>query len=1528
MSKRFEYNKKINYSDFIKELFAKAENIEEVDSILSNNNIPISIVDENNNTLLHYVLLNVKKVDDKIINIINFYINKDIPLHHKNNNNEYIIHLALKLANSEIIELLINKNKNIINTKDQFNNYPIHYVYGKYKTCIKLKNKFILELLNRNIITRDINERRPIRIIHNPNQILKIDDIYDIYNNINEQEYKSHNEFLENNLFIKNDNDNPYNEVNLNFLILNVKWDIDIYNEDKINYKCLYFNKDIFEILYNQYKQSIIKLTDNNNYSLIDKLVKNTESNILEYIFNKIDINDIKLLFNKSKLNKIYIEKQNKLIQLLKNIEEKIYNNFYKKLKYSLLNNNNTNNNYLNDNDIYSANIFNIEPIMEIFMNMYTIKYIPLMQLFPPDARDFNLGTWYNHYNNNFPYDSFFENKLTYIYSIDDVDGLDINDRIKSYINLQYHDISIPINLDIFDYLIDKLNSIYENVMRIINKFTKKYFSNINLYGIYYPNMTKFLTQDEYELLFNEYKISLHIYNKNSNIEAIIKIYNNEQDYDGAPIYGDLLEHYKQDIYYVQYLSNFSEIFENLDNDYQNIYSIQHVIDERDPTIRPRRPNNEYNFIHYGNNLLRFILLNITVLNNDTHLDTVDGINGTKIADTIDHHNGISTDNITDAKINQNFNMNKLFNYSYDNNILRYIKTMPRPPDIPHSPEQQEQFKKIMYFAALINCNYNINKFYNDKEISYFEEIDNSIKDNINYSIHKYDENKYYNTCKKQNIVELMAFLKTTFLSHYGDRIIAMFQKFALYIFKYNLYYGSHITINCEDMNNLVTRLLANTRRTDANTSRQYSLLAYLNARTQTEYEASATACGAGPLGDRGDQWRSWADMQIFGTSQHGGDDTTHVKNLYTRIQEISILADNNMKLYIINIYPASQRNPGPGGRIITTNHIEILILLRWNDGTPQKEILTFKYQPRDGRNQIENHKLEILLLILDLHSILKDYMREAQIQQNDIDHINRDIMGGGAIPEYAKPVNLFHRYNYILFHNSNYDKYFDSLKHLYVYCTENYEQELFFTNNPLINIDNLKSLIYKLHSNSSNLHDTTDYYIQPGNRYNIDIKNSNCIYLLENWTGCNLYDPVAYNDIRIIFSDFNKSLEMIEKNISAQNDREGFNYNFKNIINKFRRNVVSHNNSLNNPENFRDWETNIDNNIHHQIQKDYLGIGTIVNLLWIIICRNNNYINLLEDNKILKKDIINILQPFGINVDHPFQILQRPVELLTNNNTYKKIYYNLINIFFSFNSKKNLYIYEILFELYWILLCGSDLKYYINQDKKKMNIYNDIIEEHTRRRRANNIINLTNRINFQELIEYYDNYIKIINDTSKSYITTFKESFIKNIKQLFNNLSNIDINTKDKYLLNKYKYEDFSTDIIDIPDPELQTNIINVLLNYKEKTDNIEQTYEELFVSSIKVSNDNNINLNIEYDMIQNQNYSIDYNINNRFKFSNINNIFEDYDNELTKLISLLSKYTESALINNKYMINYTENLIRLIVKYIKTKTLINDLT
>ena len=228
MKKNNEYNKKINYSNIIKELFAKAENIEEVDAILSNQNIPISIVDENNNTLLHYVLKNTKNVNNKVINIVKYYIDANIPLNHKNNYNEYILHLALKLGNHEIIDMLINNNNNNINffVKDQYNNYPIHYVYGKYKTCVKLNNKFILQLLDFKK-SRVYNDERNNTIPNiSNNDVLTIKDIEDIYQGIAPEILNQTNTtIISNNRYLKNDN-NDYN-YDLNNLYLRIKWDLN-----------------------------------------------------------------------------------------------------------------------------------------------------------------------------------------------------------------------------------------------------------------------------------------------------------------------------------------------------------------------------------------------------------------------------------------------------------------------------------------------------------------------------------------------------------------------------------------------------------------------------------------------------------------------------------------------------------------------------------------------------------------------------------------------------------------------------------------------------------------------------------------------------------------------------------------------------------------------------------------------------------------------------------------------------------------------------------------------------------------------------------------------------------------------------------------------------------------------------------------------------------------------------------------------------------------------------------------------------
>ena len=788
---------------------------------------------------------------------------------------------------------------------------------------------------------------------------------------------------------------------------------------------------------------------------------------------------------------------------------------------------------------------------------------------------------------------------------------------------------------------------------------------------------------------------------------------------------------------------------------------------------------------------------------------------------------------------------------------------------------------------------------------------------------------------KKKNINDLMDFFTKIFLSPptVQPRIKQMFQKFILYIFKYNLYYGKFITINCQQIMYVIEDMVDHTD-IEYRSSRQYSLLSYLKvegvtvaAREQsyTDRLASAPRTGgrrasAAPLINRSTPWQPYHMIDTFFNRPTQNNIKTRIYQLYQRIDYISKLQNKNMKLCIININDYEEND-----------NIDISILIKWinDNATPGQELITFTYI--DGVNNI--HKIEFLILILDLYSILNDYLR---IDDANIHAINHDI-NTRRIPLYSKPVNLFHRYNNILLTKTNFNDYFDKLKHLYIYCTENYEQEFFFSNNPLLNIHNNNSLIYKLNTYSKEICDNHDYtnIRDPGNKYNIQIDNSNCIYLLEYWTEGNTYvdeNSDHYNNITKIFIEFKRSLNMIEKNIETP---DKFNYNFGNIINHFRRDVVNHNNNLNIPQNFErlgaenGWKDNILINIYHQRNKDYLNIYHIINLLWIIICKNNNYTNLLEDNNKLKEDIIDYInsQILGINgadiIKQPHTIIDRDIYLDDTIHICKKIYYNLIDIFFSFNSKKNSYIYEILFELYWILLCGSDLKFYLlNNDKK--HIYDDIIRGHNERADIGTFINLDNNMDFADLKNYYTFYINIFNNNNEPYMISFKNNFIDNIKNLFNNLSNIDINTKNKYLLNSYNSQNINNFNNPIPNNELKENIIKVLLNYKNKTNNIEETYEELFVSSIKNSTDTNIKVNIEYSIIDN--YDIDLIINNRLKFSNINDIFNDYDNELTKLISILSKYTESVLLNNKYIINYIENLINLIFKYIKTKELINN--
>ena len=209
--------------------------------------------------------------------------------------------------------MLINNNNNNINffVKDQYNNYPIHYVYGKYKTCVKLNNKFILQLLDFKK-SRVYNDERNNTIPNiSNNDVLTIKDIEDIYQGIAPEILNQTNTtIISNNRYLKNDN-NDYN-YDLNNLYLRIKWDLNSFDEDKIVYKCLYFNKYIFDLIKNKYKQNIFNLYDNNNHTLIDKLVKNTEYQILYDIYNVADKN----YYNKNKLRKILENKKNKLREI------------------------------------------------------------------------------------------------------------------------------------------------------------------------------------------------------------------------------------------------------------------------------------------------------------------------------------------------------------------------------------------------------------------------------------------------------------------------------------------------------------------------------------------------------------------------------------------------------------------------------------------------------------------------------------------------------------------------------------------------------------------------------------------------------------------------------------------------------------------------------------------------------------------------------------------------------------------------------------------------------------------------------------------------------------------------------------------------------------------------------------------------------------------------------------------------------------------------------------------------------------
>ena len=163
-----------------------------------------------------------------------------------------------------------------------------------------------------------------------------------------------------------------------------------------------------------------------------------------------------------------------------------------------------------------------------------------------------------------------------------------------------------------------------------------------------------------------------------------------------------------------------------------------------------------------------------------------------------------------------------------------------------------------------------------------------------------------------------------------------------------------------------------------------------------------------------------------------------------------------------------------------------------------------------------------------------------------------------------------------------------------------------------------------------------------------------------------------------------------------------------------------------------------------------------------------------------------------------------------------------------------------------------------------------------------------------------------------------------KNLKQMFINLQNFNINDdKEQYLLGKYKLlrNDVNMYVnIDV-DLNILKNLTKILINYKEINYNNTKTFNDIFINHFN-KHINELIKNIIIENIDNTNYHL-----NKLKLSNLSNIFDDYNNELLKILNLFSKFIELNIINCRNVINYIENYINLVHNYIQTKKFVDSL-
>lgn len=118
----------------------------EINKFIIENNMTLNGTDDDNNSILHYVLENTNTTNPEKTTLINLLVEKGAPISIYNKNNISPLHLAAKLQLTDVIDLLLSKGADS-NVRDSQFMTPLHYcVLPQNVKCIdesKEKDKLI-----------------------------------------------------------------------------------------------------------------------------------------------------------------------------------------------------------------------------------------------------------------------------------------------------------------------------------------------------------------------------------------------------------------------------------------------------------------------------------------------------------------------------------------------------------------------------------------------------------------------------------------------------------------------------------------------------------------------------------------------------------------------------------------------------------------------------------------------------------------------------------------------------------------------------------------------------------------------------------------------------------------------------------------------------------------------------------------------------------------------------------------------------------------------------------------------------------------------------------------------------------------------------------------------------------------------------------------------------------------------------------------------------------------------------------------